>query len=290
MTKIRCEQFKGSVPLLYGLGQYRRSGITPRGLLFLAIEPSGIVHTAVPDDTEEVTRIKVGEKLALAWPIDGRFYHFDSVHRLREEFYVFNGDRRLAHPGNTVEVATLIADFLKSSSAHNVFFGCTPHQPGSWLVGGKDVVPLHESGFVEVVPVSQGLLARRIVDNRLWMHSFRDLADHGRLDAWHEVYASSLGNVLMLERRIIGDRLVLSCEHGLVEVDVSMLPTVKELDRVPGIGGLGVVGRIERTAFAVTYGKPEQWGLDNIGPATLVGVKDGTLHALGEALTTHGAK
>lgn len=285
---MRVEQFKGPVPMLYGMGQFRRSGVTPRGLLFLALDPAGVIYVATPEDVEEVTRIKVGEKLGLPWPLEGRFYHFDSIHRLREEFYIFNGDRRLPHPGNAPEVATLVADFLKSSSARNVFFGCTPHQPGSWLVGGKEVVPLHEAGFVEVVPVPQGLLARRTVDHRLWLHSFRDLASHGRLDSWRSVFESPLGNVLMLERRIISDRIVLSCERGLVEVDVSALPVVKELDRVSVTSGLGVVGRVEGTAFAVTLGTPREWGLDGIGPATLVGAADGTLQALGQALAANG--
>jgi hypothetical protein len=285
MTTIRCEHFNSPVTMLYGMGDLRRRGVTPRGLLFLALEASGGIHVAVPDDVDEVTRIKVSEKMALKWPLEGRFFHFDSIHRLREGFYLINGDRRIMQLGNAAEVATLVADFLKSSSAHNVFFGCTPHQPGSWLIGGKDVVALHEAGFVEVVPIAQGLLARRTVDNNLWLHTFRDLASQGRLASWNPVFQSPLGNILMLERRVIGDRLVLSCERGLVEVDLAAMPTVKELARVSTARGLGVVGRVERTAFAVTQGKPEEWGLDNITPATLVGVTDGTLRALGEALS-----
>jgi hypothetical protein len=288
--QTRTEHFKEPLAYLYGLGQLRRQGLTPRGLLFLALDPQGGVHLGVPEDLDEVTRIRVGEKMALAWPHEGRYYHFDSVHRLRDNFYVYNGDRRLAHAGSAREVAGLTADFLKASSARNVFFSCTPHQPGSWLVGGTDTVALHEAGYCEVVPVAHGLLARRAVDDRLWLHTFAALVERGRLDQWQPVYTAPLGNVLMLERRIIGDRLVLSCERGLVEVDVAGLPSVREVARVPMQIGFGVVGRVEGAAFAVTQGKPEPWGLDEIRPAVLIGAEGGTLAALGKALAEAARK
>jgi hypothetical protein len=183
-------------------------------------------------------------------------------------------------------VAALVGDFLKASTAPNVFFGCTPHQPGSWLVGGQDRVALHESGFVEVVPVPTGLLARRIMDQHLWMLPFQRLVETGRIDVWDPVYESGLGNLLMLERRIIGNRLVLTCERGLVELDTGALPRVTERDRVPTAGGFGVVGRVSGTGFAVTEGKPQPWGLDELKPATLIGAAGGSLAALGEALAS----
>lgn len=283
--KLRSETYKEPLALLYGLGQLRRSGLTPRGLLFIALEPSGAVHLVVPEDLEEVTRIKVGEKMALAFPHQGRYFHFDSIHRLRDQVYIYNGDRRLAHPGSATDVAGLVADFIKASSARNVFFGCTPHQPGSWLVRGKETTALHEAGYVEVVPVPQGLLARRIHDDQLWLHRFSEMSmSGGPLPLWERVYRSPLGNVLMLERRVIGDRLVMTCENGLVEVDVSMLPSVREVDRVPMSIGFGVVGRVEGTAFAVTRGRVQPWGLDEIQPAVLIGAEGGTLAALGRAL------
>lgn len=282
--KLRTEQYKEPLSLLYGLGALRRSGLTPRGLLFLALDPSGAIHLAVPDDVDEVTRIRVGEKLSLAFPHQGRYFHYDSIHRLRDGLYVFNGDRRLNHPGDATEVAGLVADFLKASSAKNVFFGCTPHQPGSWLVRNKETVALHEGGYVEVVPVPQGLLARRIMDDQLWFHAITDLNDTGRLDRWQKIYRSPLGNLLMLERRIIGDRLVLTCEHGLVELSVESMPAVREIGKVPMEIGFGVVGRVEGSAFAVTQGKPQPWGLDEIRPAVLIGAEGGSLAALGRAL------
>ena len=81
-----------------------------------------------------------------------------------------------------------------------------------------------------------------------------------------------MGNILLLERRILQYRLVLTCERGLVEVDVSHLPDlVMETARVPMKSGFGVVGRIDGGAFAVTAGTVEPWGLTNMKPAMLVG-------------------
>jgi hypothetical protein len=285
MSGIRVERFAEPSSFLLGLSSMRKRGITPRGLAFLALDPLGAVHVGIPNDLDDVVKMKVGEKLGLDWPVEGRFYHFDSVHRLRDGFYLFNGDRRLTHPGDATEVAALVTDFLKGATAANVFFGCTAHQPGSWLVGGRDRVALHESGFVEVVPVPAGLLARRIVDHRLWMLPFARLAETGRIDVWDPVFTSPLGNLLMLERRIIDHRLVLTCERGLVEVDVRALPSVGEVARVQTVGGFGVVGRVSGVGFAVTQGRPQPWGLDEIRPATLIGAADGSLALLGTALS-----
>ena len=33
------------------------------------------------------------------WPIEGRFFHFDAIHRLPGDFVLWNGDRRLEGPG-----------------------------------------------------------------------------------------------------------------------------------------------------------------------------------------------
>ena len=288
MPGIHTERFAEPTSFLLGLGGLRKRGVTPRGLLFLALEPTGVVHVGVPDNVDDIGALKVGDKLGLRWPHPGRFFHFDSVHRLREGFYLFNGDRRLSQPGDAVEVAGLVADFLKVSAAPNVFFGCTPHQPGSWLVGGSERVALHEAGFVEVVPVPRGLLARRIMDQRLWMLPWTKLVETGRVDSWDPVYTSTLGNLLMLERRVVGDRLVLTCERGFVELDLSGLPAPVERARVTHGGGYGIVGRVEGKAFAVTRGKPEQWGLDEIEPATLIGASECSLEELRLALDAPG--
>lgn len=284
MPGIRVERFAEPTALLLGLGQMRRRGVTPRGLLFVALDSAGAIHMAVPENVDDIGGLKVGDKLGLVWPLEGRYFHYDSVHRLREGFYLFNGDRRLAQPGDAIDVASLIADFLKASTASNVFFGCTAHQPGSWLVGGRDRVALHEAGFVEVVPVPTGLLARRIMDDRLWLLTWARLAETGRVDSWDPIYRSPFGNVLMLERRVIDDRLVLSCQKGLVELDLAGLPRVVERAKVALPGGFGVVGRVAGTAFAVTQGKPEAWGLDAVKPAVLIGATECSLAELGRVL------
>src|SRR5262245_14042474 len=162
MARMRLEKYAEPTSLLLGLGELRRRGVTPRGLMFLALDPGGAIHVAVPDSVEDVSALKVGDKLGVEWPLPGRYYHFDSVHRLRDRFYLFNGDRRLTQPGNVHDVAGAVADFLKAATAPNVFFGCTPHQPGSWLVGGDDRVALHQAGYVEVVPVARGLVGRGV--------------------------------------------------------------------------------------------------------------------------------
>ena len=258
MSDVTVERFPEPASLLRGLARLRQSGLTPRGLLFLALAPDGGIHLGTPADSERVTSIKVGEKLALVWPSEGRFFHFDAIHRLPGNFTLYNGDRRIKDPGDALEVAQVIAGFLKGSNAKNVLFGCTPHQPGSWLAIGRQAVPLHELGFVEVVPVPQGLLARRQVDPNLYFLPAHRLVAGGRLgasaDDWTPVFESPFGNVLLLERRVLADRLVLSCERGLVEVDVSQVPTVKGTLKVSSNGTVAVVGRIDGGAFAVTSG------------------------------------
>jgi len=284
MTAIASHSFPDAVAMLRGLGQLRRRGVTPRGLLFLALDPRGVVYLAVPEDVDEVARIRVGEKMAFQWPFEGRYFYFDSVHRLRGDVVLFNGDRRLQHPGNAAEVASMVAGFLKTASAKNVFFGCTPHQPGSWMYIDPEVVALHELGFVEVVPAAQGLLARAMFDNRLFFLPFTAVGRAGEKEAWEPVFTSPLGNLVMLERRVMGSGLVLTCEHGLLEVDVQGLPRVTERARVPLESGFGVVGRIDGGAFAVTVGKPQPWGLEDTRPALLVGAEGGGLAELAAAL------
>lgn len=282
---VIVERFAEPTSLLRGLKELRGRGLTPRGMLFLALSPDGAIHLGIPGDPERITSMKVGEKLALVWPVEGRFFHFDAIHRLPGDFVLWNGDRRLKDPGDASQVATLVASFLKGGSARNVLFGCTPHQGGSWLADtSRSVVALHEQGYVDVVPVASGLFARRVMDHRLFFLPFGLLASTGRLDGWGPVFASELGNILLLERRVMNDRLVLSCERGLVEVDVAQVPRVVERARATTNGSMAVVGRIDGGAFAVTSGKPQPWGLDELRPALLIGGEGATLVDLGKAL------
>ena len=103
---------------------------------------------------------------------------------------------------------------------------------------------------------------------------------------WTEDYRSDLGNILMLERRVINYSLVLSCERGLVEIDISGLPeNITETQRTSSeSSGLGVVGRIDGGAFAVCRGDVEPWGLARITPAQLVGSSHQRLSELPAAM------
>jgi hypothetical protein len=291
MIAVRTLRYPNVPTMLRGVTELRRAGVTPRGLLFLAVDDAGATHLGVPANVDEVEKIKVGHKLSLAWEeTAARLYYFDSVHRLGDKLVLFNGDRRLGNCATAVEVAVVISMFLKASSAKNVFFGCKPHQPGSWLARNEDdSTALHQHGYVEVVPAPQGLIARRTLDEHLFFLPAADDGSFPFLDSWLEIYSSPLGNILMLERRIVGNRLVLTCERGLVEVNVSALPLVRELRRVELRGGFGVVGRVDGGSFAVTAGKVEPWGLDEIKPALLIGAEGTTLSELAAALS-HGRR
>jgi hypothetical protein len=285
--RVIVESYTDPAALLRGLKQLRTQGLTPRGLIFLALSPDGGIHVGLPADPDQVSRIKVGEKMALVWPREGRYFHFDAIHRLPGEFVLWNGDRRLKDPGTASQVATIVASFLKGGGKSNVLFGCTPHQSGSWLSQtSRQVIALHEQGYVEVVPVPSGLFARQVMDTRLFYLSFATLAATGRVEGWHPVFESPLGNILLLERRVLHDRLVLSCERGLIEVDVAKVPQITEKARATTNGSMAVVGRIDGGAFAVTSGTPQPWGLDELRPALLIGGEGATLVDLGKALQT----
>jgi hypothetical protein len=275
-----------------GLAELRRRGLTTRGVLFVALDARGGVHLAVPTDLATVTRIKVGEKLSLVppWPETKPLYHFDAVHRLPGQGVLWNGDRRLSQPGSADETAIALAEWLKGCGARNMFLGCAPHQPGSWWVpsAAGRAVALHDRGFVDVVTAMTGLLARRQGEASLYFLSHARLALFGPLEGWSEVFRSPLGNILLLERRVLAGRLVLTCERGLVELDLSALPDVRPTAEVELHSGFGVVGRIEGGAFAVTVGTVSDWGLTDVAPALLVGAGGDTLAELARGLAQKG--
>jgi len=285
----------------------------------LALASSGRIYLALPSVPGSITSetVRVAEKMALRWPdkqddgVPDRLYHFDSIHALRDDFCVLNGDRRLKDPGNAMDVGAVMARFVRSCGAASVFFGCTPHQPGSWLLGGTEAVALHDYGFVEVVPVPGGLLARKMHDDRLYLLTFADVARTGHLEGWLPVFQSSLGNILLVERRVVEGRLTLSCERGLVEVDVSDLPAVRERARLPFLlppkdedawDDLdlheesraehtvcpAVLGRLGEEAFVLTRGVPEPWGLRDLRPAELWAAPTGDLREIESWLTQIG--
>lgn len=288
MLATRVHHYRDPAAVILGLKELRKQGLTPRGLLFVALDPRGETWIAVPEDLDAVENLRVGDKLALVPPWQGRYFHIDAVHRLPGDTVLWNGDRRLGDTGSAPEVACAIAAWIKGSSARQVFLGCAPHVPGSWWTVDhmSAVTELHALGLLDCVVTASGVLARKIDDPRLFHLDLRALAHEGAPTAgWTPVFRSDLGNVLLLERRVLQYRLVLTCERGLVELDVSRLPErVTETARVPLHSGLGVVGRIEGGAFAVTSGRIEPWGLTEMRPATLVGTSAESLTDLPRAL------
>ncbi|MEZ4360407.1 MAG: hypothetical protein R3B48_09515 [Kofleriaceae bacterium] len=257
-----------------GLRELRLRGLTPRGLLFLALDPRGEIYVAIPENIDDVAVVRIGEKLSLVPPWAGRFYHLDAVHRLPGDAVLWNGDRRLSELPTAAKVAAEVAAWLKGSSAKNVFLGCAPHGSGSWWArtGGAAAEALHEAGFVDCVVTTAGVLARRPGEPQLFFLGFAALARHGALAGWAEVFRSELGAILLLERRVLQQRLVLTCEHGLLELDVGHLPDlVIETARVQLRSAFGVVGRVDGGAFAVTTGTVDANGLSELSPAMLVG-------------------
>ena len=288
MFATRVYHYRDPAAVILGLKELRKQGLTPRGVLFVALDPRGETYIAVPEDLDAVASIRVGDKLSLVSPFEGRYFHFDAVHRLPGDSVLWNGDRRLGDTGSAPEVACAVSEWLKGSSAKNVFLGCTPHVPGSWWTIDhlSAVTELHALGFLDCVVTTTGILARKIDSPRLYHLEFQSLAQHGSpTEDWQEVFSSELGNILLIERRVLQYRLVLTCERGLVEIDVSHLPDlVIETARVPMRSGFGVVGRIDNGAFAVTSGTVEPWGLTNMSPAMLVGSRTESLLELPKTL------
>jgi hypothetical protein len=287
MIPARVYHFRDPASVVLGLGELGRRGLTPRGLLFIALDPRGETHVAVPDDFDYVTRIRVGDKMTLKPPWEGRYYHFDSIHRLPGDTVLWNGDRRLDDTGSASEVACAVAAWLKGLSARSVFLGCAPHQPGSWWTMDERsaVVDLHATGLDSTLVTAGGLLARRMGEPSLYYLPLAALRRGQLRDGWSEVYRAPLGNILLLERRALNYSLVLTCEQGLSEIDISGLPDeVREVARVEMEPGLGVVGRIDGGAFAVTRGRVEPWGLADVTPAQLIGAPNQSLVDLPGAL------
>ena len=198
MFATRTYHYRDPAAVILGLKELRKQGLTPRGLLFVALDPRGETDVVVPEDLDAVANIKVGDKLALVPPMQGRYFHFDAVHRLPGDSVLWNGDRRLGDTGSAPEVACAISEWLKGASAKNVFLGCSPHVPGSyWTVDHlSPVIDLHSQGFLDCVVTTTGILARRIDDRRLYHLDFRALREHGKptdgwTDASHRTWATS---------------------------------------------------------------------------------------------------
>jgi len=283
MLPAKTLQFNSGFALANGIKQLHWQGCTPRQLLFLAFDQHGGVKLQVLEGDANVDRIKVGHKLSLRPPFEGQMFYLDAVHPLGSEGVIINGDRRIGKFFSMIDVAMWLSWFVKMAGNRSVFFGIAPHQPGSWWVEVEHAEPLHSLGFVDIVVDRGGLLARRTMDSGLYFLP-QEAIHEGRLADWEQLFKSPLGNVLMIERRIVLQRLVLSCIDGLVEVDLSDLSRVKETGRMRTRSGHAVVGRISREAFAVTRGLPMDWGFDALEPAMLVGTKGCSFPKLCQAL------
>ena len=82
MFATRVYHYRDPAAVILGLKELRKQGLTPRGLLFVALDPRGETYIAVPEDLDAVANIRVGDKLSLVPPFEGRYFHFDAVHRL----------------------------------------------------------------------------------------------------------------------------------------------------------------------------------------------------------------
>jgi len=264
-------EFSSGYAFVQGVKALARDGITPDDLVFVAFDPHGRVKLQVVRYRGRRPGHGTGHKLTLASPFGDEMYYLDAVHPVDDHTLVVNGDRRIGGLALLPDVATWLAWFVRKAGRRAVFFGCTPHMPGSWWVQGRDrTEPLHGRGYVDLVlHPTHGLLARRSLDPHLYLLDMVS-ARRGDLDRWARVYTSPLGNLLMLERRVIGHRLLLTCEHGLVELDLGGLPAVRETGLERMTGGLAVVGRTTDGAFAVTRGVVREWGLEAVKPAVLV--------------------
>ena len=128
MFATRVYHYRDPAAVILGLKELRKQGLTPRGLLFVALDPRGETNICVPDDFDAVASIRVGDKLSLVPPWDGqRVFHFDAVHRLPGSSLgvLWNGDRRLGDTGSAPEVACAISGALPVSPSRRSPFHST---------------------------------------------------------------------------------------------------------------------------------------------------------------------
>ena len=116
-----------------GLKELRKQGLTPRGLLFVALDPRGETYIAVPEDLDAVANIKVGDKLSLVAAVRGPLLPLRrGPSPARRQRAVERRSPARRYRQRARGRASRSREWLKGSSAKNVFLGCTPHVPGSW--------------------------------------------------------------------------------------------------------------------------------------------------------------
>ena len=65
MFATRVYHYRDPAAVILGLKELRKQGLTPRGLLFVALDPRGETYIAVPEDLDAVANVRVGDKLSL---------------------------------------------------------------------------------------------------------------------------------------------------------------------------------------------------------------------------------
>ena len=68
MFPTKIYHYRDPAAVILGLKELRKQGLTPRGLLFVALDPRGETSIAVPEDLDAVSSIRVGDKLSLISP------------------------------------------------------------------------------------------------------------------------------------------------------------------------------------------------------------------------------
>ena len=71
MFATRVYHYRDPAAVILGLKELRKQGLTPRGLLFVALDPRGETDIVVPEDLDAVANVRVGDKLALVPPMAG---------------------------------------------------------------------------------------------------------------------------------------------------------------------------------------------------------------------------
>jgi hypothetical protein len=71
MFATRVYHYRQPAAVILGLKALRKQGLTPRGLLFVALDPRGETYIVVPEDLDAVESIRVGDKLSLVSPLEG---------------------------------------------------------------------------------------------------------------------------------------------------------------------------------------------------------------------------
>ena len=182
MFATRVYHYRDPAAVILGLKELRKQGLTPRGLLFVALDPRGETYIAVPEDLDAVANIRVGDKLSLVPPFEGRYFHFDAVHRLP-------GDTRAVErrpPARRHRLGARGRGRDQRVAQGQLGEERVPrlHAARARARTGRidhlsPVIDLHALGFLDCVVTTTGILARKIDDNRLFHLEFKTLRQHG---------------------------------------------------------------------------------------------------------------